>query len=58
MGSTSREEPPTSERAEEFVEFVGGVEVRFEVAGGEALAEIVEAAGEKVQGGGEEFFVG
>jgi hypothetical protein len=44
--------------AEEFVEFVGGVEVGFEVAGGEAFAEVVETAGEKVEGGGEDFFVG
>jgi hypothetical protein len=43
---------------EEFVEFVGGVEVGFEVAGGEAFAEIVEATSEKVEGGGEEVFVG
>lgn len=44
--------------AEEFVEFVGGVEVGFEVTGGEAFAEVVEAAGEKVESGGEDFFVG
>src|SRR5260370_19457315 len=37
--------------AEEFVEFVGGVEVGFEFAGVEALAEVVEAAGEEVEGG-------
>jgi hypothetical protein len=43
---------------EEFVEFVGGVEVGFEVAGGEAFAEIVEATSEEVEGGGEEVFVG
>ena len=34
--------------AEELVEFVGGVEVGFEVAGGEAFAEVVEATGEEV----------
>ena len=43
---------------EEFVEFVGGIEVDLEVAGGEAFAEVVEAAGEKVESGGEDFFVG
>jgi hypothetical protein len=43
---------------EEFVEFVGGVEVGFEVAGGKAFAEIVETACEEVKGGGEDFFVG
>jgi hypothetical protein len=46
------------QRAEEFVEFVGGVEIGFEVAGGQAFAEVVESAGEKVERGGENFFVG
>jgi hypothetical protein len=32
---------PPLQRAEELVEFVGGVEVGFQVAGGEAFAEIV-----------------
>jgi hypothetical protein len=36
------------QRAEKFVEFVGGVEVGFQVARGQALAEIVEAACEEV----------
>ena len=40
---------------EEFVEFVGGVEIGFEFAGGEAFAQIVEAAGEEVERGGEDF---
>src|SRR6266849_1925966 len=44
--------------AEEFVEFVGGVEVGFELAGGEFFAEIVEAAGEEIEGGGEDFLIG
>jgi hypothetical protein len=35
--------------AEEFVEFVGGVEVGFELAGGKFFAEVVEAAGEEVE---------
>jgi len=35
------------ERAEELVEFVGGVEVGFELAGGEFFAEIVEAAAKR-----------
>ena len=43
---------------EEFVEFVGGVEVGFEFAGGEAFAEVVEAAGEKIERGGEDFLIG
>ena len=44
--------------AEEFVEFIGGVEVGFEVARGEAFAEVVESASEEVERGGENFFVG
>src|SRR6266403_1273109 len=44
--------------AEEFVEFVGGVEVGFELAGGEFFAEVVEAAGEEIEGGGEDFLIG
>src|SRR6266849_3295536 len=47
-----------SEAAEEFVEFVGGVEVGFEFAGVEALAEVVEAASEEVESGGEHFAIG
>ncbi len=46
------------EAAEEFVEFVGGVEVGFEFAGVEALAEVVEAAREEVECGGEDFAIG
>ena len=37
------------QRSEEFVEFVGGVEVGFEVAGAEAFAKVVESAGEEVE---------
>src|SRR6266852_1730707 len=44
--------------AEKLVEFVGGVEVGFEFAGAEALAEIVETAGEKIERRGEHFPVG
>ena len=44
--------------AEEFVELVGGVEIGFEFAGVEALAEVVEAAREKIQSRGEHFFIG
>src|SRR5229473_688057 len=44
--------------AEKFVEFVGGVEVGFEFAGGEAFAQVVEAAGEKIESGGEDFLIG
>jgi len=47
-----------SEAAEEFVEFVGGVEVGFEVAGVEAFAEFIEAAGEKIEGDRENLLVG
>jgi hypothetical protein len=43
---------------EEFVEFIGGVEVGLQVAGGQAFAKIVEAACEEIEGGGENFFVG
>jgi hypothetical protein len=39
--SVSREHEASLQRAEELVEFVGGVEVGFEVAGGEAFAEVV-----------------
>ncbi len=46
------------QRAEEFVEFVGGVEVGFELAGGEALAKIVEAAGEEIERGRKDVAVG
>jgi hypothetical protein len=48
----------TSKAAQEFVEFVGGVEVGFEFAGGEFFAEVVEAAGEEIERGGENFLVG
>src|SRR5712692_2479775 len=44
--------------AEEFVEFIGGVKIGFEFAGGEALAKIVEAACEKIESGGEDFLIG
>src|SRR5216683_1557513 len=47
-----------SEAAEELVEFVGGVEVGFEFAGGEAFAQVIEAAGEKIESGGEDFLIG
>jgi hypothetical protein len=46
------------EAAEEFVEFVGGVEVGFEFAGGEFIAEVVEAASEEIESGGEDFAIG
>src|SRR5258705_170648 len=46
------------EGTEEFVDFVGGVEIGFQFAGVEAFAEIVEAAGEEVEGGGEDFAIG
>jgi len=42
---------------EEFVEFVGGIEVGFELAGGEFFAEVVEAAGEEIEGGREDFLI-
>src|SRR5215469_4527924 len=47
-----------SEAPEELVEFVGGVEVSFEFAGGEALAEIVEAARQEVKRSGENLLIG
>ena len=46
-----------SEAAEQLVELVGGVEVGFEFARGEAFAQIVEAAGEEIERGGEEFLL-
>lgn len=44
--------------AEQFVEFVGGVEIGFQVAGTEAFAKIVEAASEEVESGGEHVAIG
>src|SRR5712691_13207497 len=44
--------------AEELVEFVGGVEVGLELAGGEFFAEVGKAAGEEIERGGEDFLVG
>ena len=41
--------------AQEFVKFVGCVEVGFEFAGAEALADIVEASSEEVERGREHF---
>src|SRR6266436_9054896 len=55
-GSPPRRAP--LQGAEEFVEFVGGVEVGFKFSGGEFFAEIVEAAGEEIEGGGEDFLIG
>jgi len=49
---------PSLQRAEEFVEFVGSVEVSFQFARGQLFAEIVEAPGEKVEGGGEDLLIG
>ncbi len=46
------------EAAEEFVEFVGGVEVCFQFAGVEAFAEVVEAASQQIQRSGEDFTIG
>ena len=39
----------TSQAAEKFVEFVGGVEVRFQFARVQALANIVEASREQIE---------
>ena len=46
------------EAAEEFVEFVGGVEVGFEFAGGELFAQVVEATREQIECGRENFLIG
>src|SRR5207302_4159732 len=46
-----------SQRTEEFVEFVGGLEVGFELAGGEFFAKIVEAAGKQIESGGKDFVI-
>src|SRR5260370_27063442 len=46
------------ERTQELVEFVSGVEVGFQFAGGEFFAQIVEAAGKEIKRGGEDFLVG
>src|SRR5258705_12725885 len=50
--------PHALEGTEEFVEFVGGVEIAFQFAGIEAFAEIVQAAGGEGEGGGEGFPIG
>jgi hypothetical protein len=47
-----------SKAAKKFVEFVCGVEVGFEFARAEFIAEIVETAGKKVERGRKHFFVG
>src|SRR5207248_1387005 len=44
--------------AKELVEFVGGVEVGFEISGGKALAKVVEAACEKIERRGKHFLIG
>src|SRR5213080_145915 len=44
--------------AKELIKFVGGVEVGFEISGGEALAKVVEAAGEKIERGGKHLLIG
>jgi hypothetical protein len=49
---------PALQAAEEFVEFVGGIEVGFEVAGGQTFAEIVEASSEEIECRRDNFFVG
>ena len=49
---------PMLQGAEEFVEFVGSVEVGFQFAGAEALTKIFDAAGEEIEGGGEDFAIG
>src|SRR5260370_37405800 len=49
---------PGRQAAEEFVEFVGGVEVGFELARGEFFAKIVETAGGEIERGGEDLLVG
>ena len=48
----------TSNSFEKFVEFVGGVEVSFEVAGPEAFADFIEAAGQEIERRGKNFAVG
>jgi hypothetical protein len=40
------------EAAEELVEFVGGLEVGFQLAGGQTLAEVVDALGQEIERGG------
>src|SRR5262245_8755354 len=47
-----------SETPEKLVKFVGGVEVAFKFARGQALAEIVEAAREEVECSGEHVLIG
>src|SRR5690348_3215419 len=47
-----------SKAAEELVEFVGSVEVGLKFAGGKALAKVIEAAGEKIESGGNDFLIG
>src|SRR5215831_6865587 len=47
-----------SHSAQQFVKFVGRVEIRFEFAGAEFFANIVDSAGEKVERSGQHFLVG
>src|SRR6267154_3083312 len=42
----------------QFVEFVGGVEIGFEFAGAELVAEFIEAAREKIERRREHFLIG
>jgi hypothetical protein len=46
------------EAAEEFVEFISGVEVGFEFARAEALAKIVKPACKKIECGREDLAIG
>ena len=48
----------SSQAAEEPVQFVGSLEVGFEFAGGEALAEVIETAGEEIEGCREDILIG
>ena len=48
----------SSKAAEQFVEFVSRVEIGFEFAGAELVAEFIEAAREKIQSRGEHFLIG
>src|SRR5215469_805176 len=54
----SRKLPSNSKAAQKLVEFVGGIEVGFEFAGTEALAQIVDAAGKQIERGRENLTIG
>jgi len=46
------------QRAKEFVELVGGIEIGFEIAGAEPFAHFIQPACEQIERSGKKFLVG